>query len=137
MSTWKKYSYQLLFFFLIILLTLALSSCGSSVADQVLDDQTTDTCPDVFAEFGNLEIIQNEKVLTFSFDVPPICCHHVLVQLYHEGERLSYWESSYEFGGGHRETVTFTSENDYSNGSYEIRIGTGIIVQFSEEFLVT
>ena len=126
-----------MFLTLVMLLALTVSSCDTTVADQTSGDEPTDTCPDVFAEFGNLEIIQGEKELIFSFDVPPICCSHVLVRLHYAGKLLRYWESSYEFGGGFRETVTFNFESDYPTGNYEIRIGTGIQEQFSEEFLIT
>ena len=118
-----------------MLLTLSLTGC-SSTSSQPPDDQPADFCPDQILEFGNLEVVYEQNNLTFSFDVPPICCHRVVVLLFHAGEYLDRWESPYEFSRGHREMVTFTSEGSYPSGNYEVRIGTGIYAQFSEVFVI-
>ena len=60
----------------------------------------------------------------------------MLVRLYHEGEYLDYWISPYISSLGHSETVVFTFEDGYPNGNYEIKIGAGDQLQFSEEFQI-
>jgi hypothetical protein len=129
--------FHLLLFILLILSALVLTGCGSTVTEQVSGDEPVDDCPDAIIEFGNIEVSIGEKDINFSFDVPAICCHHVVVQLYYQGEYLDHWESPYEFGGGHRETVIFTAEGSYPSGSYEVRIGTGILVHLNEVFLIS
>jgi hypothetical protein len=71
MSTFNKNRYYLLFFVLLMLLTLALTSCGSTSA-LPLASLRPDSCPDASVDFDDLEIVYGQNELTFTFYVPPI-----------------------------------------------------------------
>jgi len=129
----NKYRYLILSLTLIIMLAISLSGCGDSTETTPVDE-TTFVCPDTFNKITVLDLIISNDI-AIVLGLPDICCHHVIVEWFHEGELFDLWKSPYDdIGSGTIETVVM--KTPFPSGSYEVKVFLGIEEEASRIFQI-
>ena len=129
----KKRRYLILPLVLLTILVISLPGCGDTT-ETTPGNGTPPVCPDTYEEITVLDLIVSNEV-AIVLGLPDICCHHVIVEWFHEGELFDFWKSSYDnIGSGTIETVVM--KTPFPSGSYEVKVFLGIEEEASRNFQI-
>ena len=129
----NKRKYLILSLVLLTVLIVSFPGCADTTETTQVDE-TPYVCPDTFEEITVLDLIIGNEV-TILLGLPDICCHHVIVEWFHEGEPFDSWISSYDdVISGTIETVIM--KIPFPSGAYEVKVFLGIWEEASRDFQI-